>query len=169
GNPLGLQRDDFVIEQSDTDHTALMLANIGGSSICLIDVAGNFRRELSGAGERPTLGFATDWLVKLYCSEVWTPTRGAPPRWNAAPYVGGAMSVAAIGGQGARKVLTESLGGLFFAGEATHETLAGTVAGAWDSGERAAEGVLRRFGLIKEPAPEAAPRKGKRSRSVAPS
>jgi hypothetical protein len=47
--------------------------------------------------------------------------------------------------------------------------LAGTVAGAWDSGERAADGVLRRLGLIKEPVPEAAPRKGRRSRSVAPS
>ena len=40
---------------------------------------------------------------------------------------------------------------LFFAGEAAHETLWGTVAGAWESGERAAEMVLRRLGVLKEP------------------
>ena len=31
-NPLGLQRDDFVIEKSDSDQTAVLLANIGNSS-----------------------------------------------------------------------------------------------------------------------------------------
>ena len=40
---------------------------------------------------------------------------------------------------------------LFFAGEAAHETLWGTVGGAWESGERAAEGVLRRLGVLKAP------------------
>ncbi len=170
GNPLGLQRDDVVIEQSDNDHTALLLANIGGSSICLVDVAGSFGRELSGQGNDAMIAFAIEWLTKLYGSDIKASLkRRAATRWNAAPYVSGAMSVAAIGGQGARKILTESLGGLFFAGEATHETLSGTVGGAWESGERAAEAVLRRLGLIKEPEPEAAPRKKRRSRSAAPS
>ena len=31
---------------------------------------------------------------------------------------------------------------LFFAGEAAHETLWGTVGGAWESGERAAEAII---------------------------
>ena len=35
---------------------------------------------------------------------------------------------------------------LFFAGEAVHETLWGTVNGAWESGERAAETALRLWG-----------------------
>ena len=50
GNPLGLQRNDLVIEQSDSNRTALLLANIGGSSLCSIDVAGRFGRELSAQG-----------------------------------------------------------------------------------------------------------------------
>ena len=38
----------------------------------------------------------------------------------------------------------EPLGGrVWFAGEAVHATKWGTVAGAWESGERAAEAVLR--------------------------
>ncbi|MEA2989105.1 MAG: hypothetical protein QOG83_1816, partial [Alphaproteobacteria bacterium] len=34
---------------------------------------------------------------------------------------------------------------LWFAGEATHETLWGTVGGAWEAGERAADAALRLF------------------------
>jgi monoamine oxidase len=37
-------------------------------------------------------------------------------------------------------------GAVWFAGEAVHETLWGTVGGAWESGERAADAVLRRLG-----------------------
>ena len=39
GNPLGLSRDDIVIEQSNSTRTALMYANMGWSSLCTIDVA----------------------------------------------------------------------------------------------------------------------------------
>ena len=35
---------------------------------------------------------------------------------------------------------------IFFAGEATHESLWGTVNGAWESGERAADAVLKLIG-----------------------
>ena len=40
---------------------------------------------------------------------------------------------------------------VWFAGEAAHETLWGTVGGAWESGERAADAVLHRLGPLKEP------------------
>jgi hypothetical protein len=46
----------------------------------------------------------------------------------------------------------EPLGNLFLAGEAAHETLWGTVNGAWESGERAADAALRKIGASKEPA-----------------
>ncbi len=47
---------------------------------------------------------------------------------------------------------------LFFAGEAVHETLWGTVGGAWESGERAADAALRAVGpagASGEPSPKA--------------
>jgi monoamine oxidase len=86
-------------------------------------------------------------------------------RWNASPFTLGAMSVAAPGGEPSRKVLTEPLGNLFLAGEASHETLWGTVDGAWESGERAAEAALRKIGALTDPsaAPER-PRQRRRSR-----
>ena len=64
----------------------------------------------------------------------------------------GAFVGAAPGEADARSVLMEPLGGrLWFAGEAVHETQWGTVAGAWESGVRAAEAALRKMGALKEP------------------
>jgi hypothetical protein len=81
----------------------------------------------------------------------------------------GAMSAAAPGGQSSRKILTEPVGCLFLAGEATHETLWGTVDGAWESGERAADAALRKIGALRDAEPEAAPAPvAKRRRRAAP-
>ena len=63
------------------------------------------------------------------------------------PWAMGAISAADPGAQPSRKVLTEPLNSrVFLAGEAAHETLWGTVGGAWESGERAAEAALRAMG-----------------------
>jgi monoamine oxidase len=155
GNPLGLARDDIVIEQSQSTRTALLLANIGGSSLCTVDVGGGFGRDLSAQGEAAMVAFAKEWLTKLFGSEAAAAVKkSSATRWNAAPLTLGAVSSAAPGGQGARKLLAEPFGCMFLAGEATHETLWGTVDGAWESGERAAEAALRRIGALKdEPAP----------------
>jgi flavin-dependent amine oxidoreductase len=74
------------------------------------------------------------------------------------------MSAATPGAQPARKILAEPLGPLFLAGEATHETLWGTVDGAWDSGERAADAALRRIGAIRDSEPIEAPERPRRRR-----
>jgi monoamine oxidase len=158
GNPLGLARDDVLIEQSNSTRTALLFANIGGSSLCAIDVAGSFGRDLSAQGEKAMVAFAVEWLTKLYGSDVAAAVKkSSATRWNAAPFVLGAMSSAGPGGQPSRKILTEPIGCLYLAGEATHETLWGTIDGAWESGERAAEAALRRIGALKDTAPEEAP------------
>ena len=56
---------------------------------------------------------------------------------------------------------------MFLAGEATHETMWGTVDGAWESGERAAEAALRRIGALKDE-PAAPARVQKQRRRTAP-
>jgi hypothetical protein len=57
------------------------------------------------------------------------------------------------------------MGNLFLAGEATHETLWGTVDGAWESGERAADAALRKIGAVKEPEPDKPVRVKRRQRT----
>ena len=109
------------------------------------------------------VAFAVEWLTKLYGSEAAAAVKkSSATRWNAAPFALGAMSAAGPGGQASRKVLTEPIGCMYLAGEATHETLWGTIDGAWESGERAAEAALRRIGALKDPEPEARPAKQRR-------
>ena len=100
GNPLGLSRDEIMIEQSNSTRTALLFANIGGSSLCSIDVAGWFGRDLSAQGEAAMVAFAVEWLTKLFGSDIAAAVKkSSATRWNAAPFVLGAMSAAAPGGQ----------------------------------------------------------------------
>ena len=169
GNPLGLSRDDIVIEQSADRSTGFLLANLGGSSLCQVDVAGSFGAELSARGEAAMVAFAAEWLTKLFGADVKNiAKRTTATRWNDMPYIYGAMSAASPGGQPARKVLMEPLGSLFFAGEAAHETQWGTVGGAWESGERAADAALRKIGVLKDaPVAEKSGKKPKRTQSRA--
>jgi monoamine oxidase len=168
GNPLGLARDDIFIEQSNSNRTALLFANIGSSSLCTIDVAGSFGRDLSAKGEPAMVAFAVEWLTKLFGSDLANAVKkSSATRWNAAPFVLGATSSAAPGGQPSRKILGEPIGCMFLAGEATHETLWGTVDGAWESGERAAEAALRRIGALRDE-PAAAPVPVVKRRRAAP-
>src|ERR1700712_2060048 len=168
GNPLGLSRDDMIIEQSNSAQTALLFANIGGSSLCSVEVAGAFGRNLSAQGEPAMVDFAIEWLTKLFGSEaVAAVEKSSATRWNAAPFALGAMWAAAPGNQPSRKILAEPVGSIFLAGEATHETLWGTVDGAWESGERAAEAALRRIGALKEVQP-GTPAPGSNRRRISP-
>lgn len=171
GNPLGLSRDDIIIEQSSSTRTGLLFANIGGSSLCVIDVAGSFGRDLSAQGEAAMVAFARQWLSSLFGSEVAAAVKkSSATRWNAAPFALGAMSSAAPGGQPSRKILTEPVGCLFLAGEASHETLWGTVDGAWESGERAADAALQKIGASRDQsaAPAPTPRASRPRRRSAP-
>ena len=164
GNPLGLSRDEMITEQSSSTHTGLLLANIGGTSLCTVDVGGSFGRDLSGQGERAMVAFAMEWLTKLFGSDaVAGVKKTSATRWNAAPHVLGAMSAASPGGQLSRMSLAQPFGCVYLAGEATHETLWGTLDGAWESGERAAEAALRRIGALKSVEPEETPRPRRRA------
>jgi len=164
GNPLDLQRDDMVYEQSSGPRTATLLANVGGSSLHLVEVAGGFGRELASKGEAAMVEFARDWLASLFGSDVKRAIkRSHATNWGADPLALGAMSAAAIGSADARKILMEPIGGrIWLAGEALHETQWGTVNGAWESGTRAAEAVLRKFGALKEPAEDRPARRRRR-------
>jgi len=156
GNPLGFDSDDLVFEKSADLRTAAMLANVSGTQLCLVEIAGSFGRDLSAKGEAAMVDFAADWLAGLYGTDVKKAIkRSHATRWNDEPLALGAFSAAAPGGQSARRILMEPVqNAVWFAGEAVHETLWGTVGGAWESGERAAEAVLRRLGPTKEAPPE---------------
>lgn len=149
GNPFDLERDDLIIEKADSARTAALAARIGGSDLYTIELAGPLGRDLSAQGEAAMEAFAREWVGKLFGGDgAKAIGKVQATRWNHDPLFGGAFSVAKVGASGARKVLMEPLGALHFAGEAAHETQWGTVGGAWESGLRAAEGALRRIGVL---------------------
>jgi monoamine oxidase len=167
GNPFGLEVDDLVFEKSSGPRTAALLANIGGSALCTVEVAGPFGRELARAGEADMLTFARDWLSSLFgASAAKAIKRSAVTRWSEDPFTRGAFSAAAPGSGNARRILMEPLRDrVFFAGEAVHNTLFGTVGGAWESGTRAAELALRQIGALTAPKPHReTPKKPRRTR-----
>jgi monoamine oxidase len=145
GNPLGLQRDDLVFEKADGPRTAALLANTGGSTLAYVDVAGAFGRDLAAQGPREMAAFAREWLNDLFGADLKeAAAKSHVTQWNNEPWVQGAFSAAAVGGQPSRRILMEPLRErIFFAGEAAHETMWGTLAGAWESGERAADAAIK--------------------------
>jgi len=161
GNPLGLLRDELVFEKSESAQTGALLANIGGTSLCAVEVGGKFGRDLADKGSDAMTAFALEWMTTLFGADVRKAVqRTHATRWNDEPWVMGAFSSASPGNQWARRALMEVYRDrIWFAGEAAHETLWGTVGGAWESGERAADAALRLFRAA--PAPSK-PGKGRR-------
>jgi monoamine oxidase len=161
GNPLGLRSDELVFEKSTSASTAALVANTAGSTLCTVHVGGKFGRDLAAKSADDMIAFALDWLDNLFGANVRRAVgRRHATRWNAEPWVMGAMSAAAPGGQSARRLLQDSMSNrVWFAGEAAHERLWGTVGGAWESGEQAAAAVLRVIAptaptRAKQPAPQ---------------
>jgi monoamine oxidase len=164
-NPLGLDRDDLVFEKAQGARTAAVLANVAGSPLVTVDVGGKFGRDLAGQGEAAMTAFALDWLGDLFGADLRKAVkRTTATQWNKEPWVLGASSAASVGAQPARRTLAEPVRDrLWLAGEAVHETMWGTVAGAWESGDRAAEAALRKFGMLVEPRePAATPQRRRR-------
>jgi hypothetical protein len=156
GNPLALQPDDLVFEQSSGPRTAALLGRVSGTDLHLVEVAGAFGRELSAQGEAAMIDFARGWVASLFGSDIKNAiARSHVTRWNDEPWVLGAMSAASPGNADARRALVEPIGGrVWFAGEAVHATKWGTVDGAWESGERAAVAALDQMGMLEKPKPE---------------
>jgi len=170
GNPLGLQRDDLVFEKAAGPRTAALLANAGGSTVAYIDVGGAFGRDLAEKGPREMIAFAQDWLGGLFGADIrQTVKRSHATQWSREPWVLGAFSAASVGGQPSRRILMEPLRErIFFAGEAAHETLWGTVGGAWESGERAADAVIKLLAPPPARQPRQQPQRQQRPRRQGP-
>ena len=156
GNPLGLQRDDLVFEKSSGPRTGALLANVGGTPLSVVSVGGKFGRDLAAQGDKAMVEFAVEWLSGMFGPNVKKAVgRTQTTQWSKEQWTQGAIATASPGWQGARRILMEPIRNrVFFAGEAVHETAWGTVGGAWESGTRAADAVVRRQSLGQpEPQP----------------
>jgi monoamine oxidase len=163
GNPFRFNADERVIFKTDNSRAPMFHMRVGGTDVTYADIAGRFGRELSAAGE----GAVTDFVVEQLTDHFGSGTKIRinkieVTRWSREPYVLGGFSAAAPGAGGSRRALMEPISDrIFIAGEAAHETMWGTVAGAGLSGERAADAALRYLGVGTPQGPS--PRAGRKS------
>jgi monoamine oxidase len=111
-------------------------------------IGGAVAWDLARAGEAAAVDFALAQLRTIFGGRVDKLFSGGThlvTHWEADPFVRGAYSYVPVGNADARVRLGQPLGDghLMFAGEACHDGLAGTVAGAWLSGQQAAAEVGR--------------------------
>ena len=155
GNPFGLETNEIVFEKVTSDGTpAAFFANLHGTRLSILLIPGKMGAELAEKGESATKDFALDWISSVFHSDIRksrtfiekTVLRTHTTSWNKQPWALGAFSSAYPGALEARKLLSEPLNDLiWFAGEAVHQTFWGTVGGAWQDGERAADAVIARL------------------------
>ena len=147
GNPLGLKDNELVQQKVASQRTAVLLANQFGSSLCTVELSGTLCRDLAKEGDAAMIAFAQEWIVELFGSDTRRSVQRAnTTQWSREPWILGAMSVAPPGQQSTRATLSAPLNDrMWFAGEATHQTSWGTVEGAWESGERAANAVVEQL------------------------
>jgi monoamine oxidase len=106
-------------------------------------VGGPVASDLARSGDAAAVDFALGQLRALFGSRVDRLFAGGThlvTHWEADTYIRGAYSFAHPGDANARIALAQPLadGHLLFAGEACHVGMAGTLAGAWISGQDAA-------------------------------
>jgi len=145
GNPFSFADDQRVIFKSNDSRTIALIGRAGGTDLAYADFCGRFGLEIGNAGEGAMKDFVAETLAAHFGAESKKSIgRAEAVRWSRERWILGAGSVAAPGGGNNRRTLGEPVHErIFLAGEALHEGWWGTVAGAWVSGERAADAALR--------------------------
>jgi monoamine oxidase len=111
---------------------------------CLLTLAGRTGADLADKGDSAMTEFALDWISGIFGSRAkQAVSRMQTTSWKKEPWALGAFSSIPPGAQEARKALAEPVNDVvWFAGEAIHQNFWGTVGGAWQDGERAANAVI---------------------------
>ena len=114
-------------------------------------IGGSIAWDLAKQGEAAAVDFALSYLRRAFGGRVDRLFAGGTSlvtHWDADPWVRGAYCYAVPGSAHARDTLAEPVsdGHLMFAGEACHVGFAGTLAGAWISGQTAARAALAAVG-----------------------
>lgn len=127
------------------DRPISWIARPFGAPVLLAFIGGSLAWELSRVGKHAAEAHARAEFAHVFGAEA-AKALGPPiiTDWGEDPAFFGSYSHAIPGAQAARRILAEPLadGRLIFAGEACHPRFAATVAGAWLSGEDAAQFIL---------------------------
>ncbi|QRG07938.1 FAD-dependent oxidoreductase [Xanthobacter dioxanivorans] len=148
-NPLGLNMDELLYFRAEGPRAYALRARIAGSDLYTLEVAGDVANGLADGPPEAATTFLKEALTREFGADLAKKVgKVHATRWTKEPWALGAFSCALPGFGNMRRAFTEvALGRLIFAGEHAHETLWGTMGGAWLSGERAAKQALALLGV----------------------
>lgn len=137
---------DWMVTEAEPDLVPLQCWPFGRDYVQAW-IGGALAEHLKDEPDAASVGVVRGHLRRLFGARADRLFQGGPTlltRWHADPWVRGAYCYAVPGAAAARDRLGEPLadGHLVFAGEACNVPYAGTVAGAWLSGQAAARMVL---------------------------
>lgn len=120
------------------------LEHILGEPILVAFNAATFGKEVESYSDQETLDAAMDVLRTIYGRNIPAPQAAMITRWNQEEFSLGSYSHVPLGATGRdyRVLSRPSRGRLFWAGEATNRKYPQTVAGAYLSGQRAAQQII---------------------------
>ncbi len=136
--------DSYVIRVPDRELEGFgALLNVCGSDLVYCDIGGDIARDLIPQGEKAYVDYALEELVQIFGSAMRKRfIKGATTAWLSNPLSQGSYASAKPGSFHKRKVLREPVADrIFFAGEACHNSMWATVAGAHASGQEVAKNV----------------------------
>lgn len=144
GAPAGFLPDETVFFRTAGPQGYALRARLGGTALYSLEVGGPFAESLEEAAPEAVRAALAEAIGREFGADAARRIgRVHATRWGKEPFALGAMSCAVPGAGNMRRAFLEVVAGrLLFAGEHAHETLWGTVGGAWQSGERAAARVV---------------------------
>src|SRR6185437_4109238 len=155
------QGQEYYIYDADRDGTWQYFRLPTDPTILICVTSGDFARALDGQADNEVAKSVMKLLGKSYPKGDFAPAddKIVVTNWTNAPYVHGAYSYTHYGPElepdnpipyKARKKIGKPCGRIHFAGEATWIKAYGTIHGAYYSGDRAAEEVLKAIRLANK-------------------
>ncbi|MFG1479783.1 FAD-dependent oxidoreductase [Xanthobacter sp. V4C-4] len=144
GAPGALGPGEIIHFRTEGGHGYALQARLAGTSLFSLEVGGQFAEDLEEAQPAAVRAVLVEAITREFGADAARRIgRVHHTQWGKAPFALGSMSCATPGAGALRRAFLEVVAGrLVFAGEHAHESLWGTVSGAWQSGERAAAQVV---------------------------
>ncbi|HSI73958.1 MAG TPA: NAD(P)/FAD-dependent oxidoreductase [Fimbriimonas sp.] len=135
----------YVTELNDSREQISMIVDVFGAPQAAIFIGGAKCAELQAMGDQALIDFAIEFVVKHFGSAARDAVvNSAVIPWALQEWIGGVASIAKPGfANGRLDLMTPLNNRVFFAGEAVSELSAGSLVGAYESGQAAAEGAVQ--------------------------
>lgn len=147
GNPLGLSADELVHVRAGLAPPAALYGRINGTDLHVALFGGAQAAEIATRGEPAASALTRAFLRDAFGATIGANvTKFAASRWSTDPLIRGAVAVGTPGEGALRRQFADAVGRMILAGEYVSPDKWGTLAGAWATGEAAAERAITMVG-----------------------